>query len=287
VKRPYLLVSLFLLVTCAPDWHSLLRSHHTPVPDLQAQAFLGFDRNEYPGDEKFAELRKTFHYAGFWLNPPPGTKTNTWSGKRARLETAGFGYLVLFNGRLENELERVDAPALGKSDASLAALSAAREGFGQGTLIFLDIEEGGRMLPEQRAYIYAWVDGIAKAGFRAGVYCSGIPAPEGNGVTVVSAEDIRQNAGDRKISYWVVNDACPPSPGCSLPRPIPAPSGGGVGFAEVWQFAQSPRRRDFAAGCNNYHSDGNCYAPSADASSGLFLDLDVANSPDPSGGRKN
>ena len=38
------------------------------------------------------------------------------------------------------------------------------------------------MLPEQKAYIYAWVDGVAAAGFRAGVYCSGIAAKEGGRV---------------------------------------------------------------------------------------------------------
>jgi hypothetical protein len=285
VKRPYLLVSVILVIACRADWHTPLHSEQPQVSGARSQAFLGFDRNEYPGDQKLAELHKTFDYAGFWLNPPPGTSTNTWTGRHEKLEAAGFGYLVLFNGRLDDELKGSDAAALGTSDASLAASSATREGFRRDTLIFLDIEEGGRMLPEQRTYIYAWVDGIGKAGFRAGVYCSGIPAPEGNGIAVVTAEDIRQNAGNRKIAYWIVNDACPPSPGCPLPRHAPAPSDSGVGFADVWQFAQSPKRHDFAAGCKNYHPDGNCYASSADAASGLFLDLDTANSPDPSGGR--
>jgi Domain of unknown function (DUF1906) len=287
VKRSSPFVYVLVLTLSGVLCRTSLSTQHRHVTDAVRQAFLGFDRNEYPGDQKLAELHKTFHYAGFWLNPPPGTNTNTWIGKREKLEAEGFGYLVLFNGRLDAELKRADAPALGKSDASLAALSATREGFGRGTLIFLDVEEGGRMLPEQKAYIYAWVDGIANAGFRSGIYCSGISAPEGNGVVVITAEDIRQNAGDRKISYWVVNDACPPSPGCALPRRPPAPAGSGVAFADVWQFAQSPRRRDFAAGCQNYQPDGNCYASSTDAASGLFLDLDTASSPDPSGGRKN
>ena len=33
------------------------------------------------------------------------------------------------------------------------------------------------MLPEQKAYIFAWVDAVIAAGFRAGIYCSGIAAP--------------------------------------------------------------------------------------------------------------
>ena len=66
----------------------------------EASAYLGFDRNEYPGDENLPPLRQTFSYAGFWLNPPPGEKTNTWAGKRQTLSAAGFGFFILFNGRL-------------------------------------------------------------------------------------------------------------------------------------------------------------------------------------------
>ena len=32
-------------------------------------------------------------------------------------------------------------------------------------------------------------------------------------------------------------------------------------FAEVWQFAQSPQRKDVAGRCTNYSRDGNCYPP--------------------------
>ena len=101
--------------------------------------------------------------------------------------SAGFGFLVLYNGRLDKELKR-NASALGQSDAQAAIASARREGFPTATIIFLDIEEGGRMLPEQKTYIYAWVDTVRAAGFRAGVYCSGIPAKEGK-ATVVTADD--------------------------------------------------------------------------------------------------
>jgi hypothetical protein len=249
-------------------------------------AYLGFDRNDYPGDANLAGLRRTLSFAGYWLNVPPGATSNTWVGKRNVVKEAGLGFLVLFNGRLDTELRKAsDASALGRSDAATAIASARREGFPEGTLIFLDQEEGGRMLPEQKAYLYAWVDGVNAGGFRAGIYCSGITAPEGNGVTVITAEDIRQNAGARKIAYWVTNDACPPSPGCAFPRHAPSPSQSGVMFADAWQFAQSPKRRDVAAGCRaNYASDGNCYPPGL-ARQKLFVDVDSASSEDPSAGR--
>jgi len=263
-------------------------------PSLQAQSTsaptaatsLGFDRNEYPGDGNLATLRRTFSYTGYWLNTPPGAASNTWLGRRRAVEAAGLGFLILFNGRLDTDLKKLpDASALGKSDAGAAVAAARHEGFPAGAIIFLDQEEGGRMLPEQRAYIHAWVDGVNGSGFRAGIYCSGIAAPEAKGVPVVTAEDIRENAGGRDIVFWVANDACPPSPGCSFPKPAPAPSRSGVAFADVWQFVQSPKRRGAAACPANYDPDGSCYPPGVARDTRLFVDLNTARSDDPSRGR--
>jgi len=246
-----------------------------------AQAYLGFDRNQYPKDENLPVLRQIFSYTGYWLNNPPGEDTNSWAGKRQVLQSAGFGFAVLFNGRLYRALKH-GATELGKSDGNAAASSAKREGFPPRTLIFLDIEEGGRMLAEQKAYIYAWVDAVTAAGFRAGVYCSGIPAKDGK-ESIVTAEDIRENAQKRDVTYWVTNDVCPPSAGCGFSAPPPSQSG--VGFADIWQFAQSPRRKDFAAQCRNYNPDGNCYPPAVKPANRLHVDVNTATSVDPSHGR--
>jgi hypothetical protein len=250
--------------------------------------YLGFDRNDYPGDANLGGLHQTFSYTGYWLNNPPGEKTNTWTGHRTAVESAGFGFLVLFNGRLYAQLKTVaNAARLGKSDAQAAVVAAQREGFPAKTIIFLDQEQGGRMLPEQKAYIYAWVDGVTAAGFRAGIYCSGQPAPDDE--NVITAVDIRDHAGEgghaaREITYWAINDACPPAPGCAVAGHPPSPKQSGVDFAEVWQFAQSPQRKDVTARCTNYSRDGNCYPPGV-AASHLFVDLNSATSPDPSHGR--
>jgi hypothetical protein len=247
-------------------------------------AFLGFDRNDYPGDGNLKELHKTFAYAGYWLNNPPGSKTNTWAGKRGKLEAAGFGFLVLFNGRLYRDLG-ANAADLGKLDAQSAVAAARREGFPPHTIIFLDQEEGGRLLSEQKAYLFAWVDGVSQAGFRVGVYCSGIAAQEKSGNSVITAEDIRESAGQRDVTYWVTNDACPPSPGCVASRQPPSPKDSGVEFADVWQFAQSPQRNDVARSCRGYAKDRGCYSSTAAAEQKLHLDLNSATSADPSQGR--
>ncbi|HEX6465839.1 MAG TPA: hypothetical protein VFZ99_00960, partial [Terriglobales bacterium] len=68
------------MIACA-----LSLSAATPAKDIHARrtertAYLGFDRNLYPGDENLALLRKTFSFTGYWLNNPPGEQSNTWLG---------------------------------------------------------------------------------------------------------------------------------------------------------------------------------------------------------------
>jgi hypothetical protein len=251
-----------------------------------ASSYLGFDRNEYPGDANLPALKQSFSFAGYWLNNPPGAKSNSWKGKRAILKDAGFGFLVLFNGRASRELKRpADPAALAASDARNTTQKAQREGFSPGTVIFLDQEEGGRLLPEQHTYVFVWADGLISAGFRAGVYCSGIPVKESRNQSITSADDIREHLGSRKILFFVYNDACPPSPGCATSKNPPVPFASGIAFADVWQFAQSPRRKDFARACVNYSHDDNCYPSPGEGTNSIYVDLDSANSADPSNGR--
>ena len=275
------LAAVFLL----PTRGEFAVAQNSPNPPA---AYLGFDRNDYPGDAALPALKHSFSFAGYWLNVPPGAASNTWAGKRAILRDDGFGFLVLFNGRASKQLKRPANPAaLGASDARAAIESAQHEGFSPGTVIFLDQEEGGRLLPEQRDYLFAWVDAIIAAGFRAGVYCSGIPANEGRGQSIVTAQDIRDHAASaRPIVFFVYNDVCPPSPGCAISKTAPPPSASGMAFADVWQFAQSPRRGDFARRCPaNYNPDGNCYPPLGTEAGTGAIDLDSATSADPSSGR--
>jgi hypothetical protein len=55
----------------------------------------------------------------------------------------------------------------------------------------------------------------------------------------------------------------------------------------VWQFAQSPQRKDVAAHCSNYSRDGNCYPPGISPAQQLHVDVNTAASPDPSNGRSH
>jgi hypothetical protein len=253
----------------------------------QGGSFLGFDRNIYPGDAALPVLRKTFSFASFWISPPPGEASNTWAGKRVLLREQGFGFVVLYRGREQRALKTLaQAGTAGASDARDGAANAKREGFAAGTIIFLDLEEGGRLSPAYHAYLRSWADTLIAAGYRPGVYCSAIPVSEGHRVTITTADDIRSNEAPREFSYWVYNDVCPPAPGCVTKPTVPPPAKSGTPYAAVWQFAQSPRRKEYTAKCAaTYARDGNCYAP-GDTAHAWFLDLNSATSADPSGGAK-
>jgi len=201
------------------------------------------------------------------------------------LHSLGFGFAVLHRGRDSGEFKKTaDATQQGPIDASNAATAAKNEGFARGTIIFLDIEEGGRLPDLYHAYLRAWADALVETGYRPGVYCSGMPVDEGGGISIITADDIRNHIGAREIVYWVYNDACPPSPGCSVFKNPPHPSASGVPYAALWQFSQSPRRKQFTARCAaTYHTDGNCYSP-GDITHTWHLDMNTATSPDPSAG---
>jgi hypothetical protein len=245
-------------------------------------SYLGFDRNDYPGDASLPILRKVFSFAGYWLSAPPGEKVNSWRGKRRVLTSQGFGFLLLYAGpdlhRLKSSPHAQKQAVL---DARRAAASAKSEGFPSRSTIFLDIEEGGRLTQPYYAYLRAWSDELARLGFRAGVYCSGIVVTESDGQTVITADDIRNHLGARKISYWVYNDSCPPSPGCTIPQNPPLPGASGIAYASVWQFVRSPRDQETAHTCSGYAANGNCYI-ALDTARQWHLDLNLSISPNPS-----
>jgi hypothetical protein len=251
---------------------------------------VGFDINDYPGDEKLPTLRRHFAFVGYWLNNPPGERQNGWVGKREALVRNGFGFLILFNGRLEAEIKKekrsgTSPASLGTKDATAAIVAAHRENFATGTIIFLDQEEGGRLTDDQSAYLLAWTETVAsKSGYLPGVYASGQPVSDGPGKTITTVQHIREQVTAQhlhEITIFVYQDACPPANGCSLQPP--SLSASGTPDTAVWQYAQSPRRKAITAACSKtYAADGNCYA--ADLPQ-LPLDLSVSGSADPSHGR--
>ena len=250
---------------------------------------LGFDRNLYPGDDALPTLHKHFAFTGYWLNNPPGETTNTWRGKRDTLIKNNFGFLVLFNGREDTQILRfkrrgTKPETLGKQDAAAAIAAAQRERFSANTIIFLDQEEGGRLLDEQSAYLFAWTEAIAASAYKPGIYLSGQPADDGPGKTITTAQHVREMIAAKHlhpIALFIYQDTCPPSNGCTVtPPPITA---SGTPDIVAWQYAQSPRRPENTAACRKtYATDNYCYAPGVPK---IYLDMSIATSDDPSNGR--
>jgi len=247
-------------------------------------SYLGFDRNEYPGDEAMAVLRKQFAFVGYWLSPPPGEKANSWTGKGEKLAAQGYGFVLLYAGRPGSSLKTAQAgTAAGETDAKEAVELARKEGFAVGSTIFLDIEEGGRFNDAEHAYFRAWAETLGREHYRPGFYSSGIVVNEGGGSKIISADDIRGHLGTLDAAYWVFNDACPPSPGCVNPKEVPAPSQSGVAYAALWQISRTPKE-GVARHCTGYAKDNACYA-AVDTARKWFLDLDVASTANPSAPR--
>jgi hypothetical protein len=259
-------------------------------PSASAGNPIGFDSNDYPGDDALPTLRHHFTFVGFWLTNPPGASHNSWKGKREPLLRNGFGFLVLANGKFEAQIARarrasgITPAALGEQDAANAVAAAHSEGFPPHTILFLDQEEGGRMTDNQSAYLLAWTEAIAHSSYLPGIYASGQPVADGPGKTITTIQDIREQVAAKhlhQIAVWVYQDACPPANGCTLqPPPL---SASGTANVTAWQYAQSPRRKAITAACaKTYAADGNCYVQNLP---GVPLDLSVSNSPDPSHGR--
>ena len=250
---------------------------------------LGFDRNDFPGETVMSEMRGSFSFTGYWLNNPPGEQANSWKGKRGVLRDQGWGFLVLFNGRMDAEIVKArkagTAPAeLGRRDAAAAVAAARQEGFPAGTIIFLDQEEGGRLLDEQAAYLLAWTEAVASTPYKPGVYASAQTVDEGKGVMINTVRDIRERVRAQHlhpVAMFAYQDGCPPAPGCTLAtRPL---SDVGEPDLTAWQYAQSPRRPEITQSCAaSYAADGNCYAPGFGK---VYLDMDLATNTDPSHGR--
>jgi hypothetical protein len=303
-RRPELVLGLLLAAGLCGCSHGAPKAEPAeikpPVTGFDNGVYRGFDRNEYPGDTTMAALHKTFAFTGYWLTNPPGDDTNTWTAKRATLREQGWGFLVLADGRLDEEIlksqkQGVSPAELARRDAAAAAAAARHEGFPPQTILFLDQEEGGGLLDEQAAYLLAWTEAVATSGFRAGVYASGQPVPAGGGKTITTIEDIRGRVERGKlhpVAFFDAQDACPPAPGCTVhPKPLAASgelelSLGGPLVA--WQYAQSPQRKEITRACATTYTaaagstEGNCYAPGF---KDVFLDMDAASSADPSHGR--
>jgi hypothetical protein len=263
---------------------------------------LGFDCQYYPSNGnallKAWRASSPLRFAGFYLTPAPSfPKNGGWMDKRTMMKDLGWGFLLLYYGRQDRALKTtnpdivfIDSAAQGTTDASglpvmpetapQSAVTLARKaGFPKGAIIYLDVEQGGRLADVTLQYIANWIKALRDEGtYRPGVYCS----------FYETAAQIRDYVGTAELSFWIYNVRCKglpalpaSSPGCVVPKAAPAPSRSGVAEAEVWQYAKSPYEPDESSACAGYTAGLCSIAYGGESAS---VDLNSARSPNPSAG---
>lgn len=217
--------------------------------------FPGFDSSEFPGVAEMAWLKTNSNlvWCGYYLGPAPSHSSTSWMGQRAALKIAGWGIAPLYVGQQikGRGSHNVNGPQ-GSMDGNDAVALLNTDGFGPGTCVYLDLEDGPPFTAPRTDYVAAWADAIQQAGFLPGVYCShGFAA---------DVHTLRPNV--RIWAFKVETTQEHPFPGTNFPDLHPA--GSGYPGAFVWQLGQKCRLS----------------LPTAPLRT-LVVDLDSAITPDP------
>lgn len=192
--------------------------------------YAGFDTSMFPGMATMQWLRYNTNlvWCGFYLGPAPSHRDSSWMNRRETLIEQGWGFAPIYVGQqtvgpgshgTDTGQGRVDS-----ADAVRLAISA---GFPQGTVIFLDIENGLPLTAPEAGYVGAWVKGVTGGGYTPGVY-----------VSHAMADAVRTVAPAARI--WAFNvPTIAPSDFHGTTFPAPSPSDSGFAEAVAWQRAQS------------------------------------------------
>ena len=163
--------------------------------DFEQGRYLGFDTNKYPGDATMRAWRNApsapYAWVGYYLSSACH-KDGSWMGKRQALRNMGWGIAVVYVGqqswgRPPRKLSPAALAALEKKGTTCSAdfVSASRgatdaddaiarveaEGFGRGTIVFLDVERMEQVPAAMREYYQAWVARVLADGrYQPGIY---------------------------------------------------------------------------------------------------------------------
>jgi hypothetical protein len=224
-------------------------------------AFAGFDSSAYPGDATMQWLRANTNlvWCGYYFGKTPSHTGTDWMGKRSVLQSLNWGIAPLYVGQeLIGPGSHHTNGMQGALDGKDAAQFMSGEGFGQSSVVYLDLENGLPFPDAQKDYVKAWCAAVQQAGLTPGVYCSHTFAAQVG--TLVPAAMI--------WAFKVPTTDPTKVPGPHYPDPSPA--GSGYVGAFIWQLAQ------------------NCLIDVPGAPGGVLeVDLDSASTPNPSIPRTN
>jgi hypothetical protein len=193
---------------------------------------LGFDRLTYPGDSVMQSLWNStpLAFVAAYLAPAPSQGYTGWMPAVPTLRAMGWGIAPVYVGQQAGggPGSHTLTAAQGATDALDASMLAQSAGLDAGSVVYLDVELGGTLAPEQMAYIVAWVTAMNGGSYRPGVYCS----------FSQSAAQIVASVGD--IPVWAFHPVVAGPATIDLAAEgAPDPAGSGFGSALVWQHKMS------------------------------------------------
>ena len=213
------------------------------VAEPAAHSYLGFDLNQYPGDAALPLLRQTFSFSDIGLNAAPEESSNSWRGKREIVSSTASVFCVVQRMQRSANLSPCLTPRrLARAMASLLLRRRVKTSSPLRPLFFSIRRKAAECRLSSALIFTRGAMQSAPPGFGPASICRGIVVRESARVTITTADDLRDNAGARKIVYFVYNDACPPSPGCAFPRTPPHRKQAARRLRPYGNRLQSPRR---------------------------------------------
>jgi len=195
----------------------------------------GFDTDVYPGDDAMAWLKQNtnLEWCGFYLAPAPSHGDRSWMDRRAALAAQGWGLAPVYVGQETiGPGSHLTVGSQGYIDGNQAANLAAQAGFGPGSRVFLDLENGAPLTANQAAYVARWTDALMARGYAPGVYCSHLLAEDVELALSIPTRHPGAAIWAFRVSTVTDHDVI----GTEFPAPDPA----GCGYVEAvaWQREQ-------------------------------------------------
>jgi len=205
--------------------------------------FLGFDRNDYPGDAAMKLLRKEFSFTSYWLGNPPGEKSIPVRKRELFARKAG-ALSAVSTAHFPPAPRRTTLSQARRRRRANPLLRALKKDFLR-PVIFWILKKAAstgalRHLPQTLGLC------TFRSWFRAGVYAPN-PRRRRRSPTLITA---RFHSRQMKATELSIGSSTilSPSLGCVTPQNSLARKSG-VAYAQVWQFVRSPRDKETARHC--------------------------------------
>ena len=193
-------------------------------------AIPGFDIGDYPGDAKMKvwKANSPYQWCGYYILSPCHVGFKQFTGKRQVLVDQGWGLLITYLGQQQSGCRASTlTTAQGNLDARDAHAKVRAEGFADGSMIYLDVEQADIITTGMHDYIASFCDALISLGsFLPGLYCHRSNAKE---LMPVVKAAYHATGEMRKPRFWIVG-------GPNTTTLNYEPSDSGVAEATVWQM---------------------------------------------------